>query len=342
MNWQIKQGDALTVLRDMPDASVHTCVTSPPYWGLRDYGVEGQLGLEATPGEYVARLVDVFAEVRRCLRSDGTLWVVLGDSWMSSSTGPGGEGKSTLGGGLSTQIEARKRPAKTGGLAPKQMVGIPWRIAFALQEDGWWLRSDIIWHKPNPMPESVRDRPTKAHEYVFLLSRSVRYYYDHKGIREQPQPDTYDRYDRGRSKKHKYSDGGPGNQTIATSLDHMAKKRGHARTHQGFQECWDRMSKDEQQAMGRNKRDVWTVSTTAYPEAHFATFPPALIEPCILAGCPAGGTVLDPFCGSGTTGMVAIRHGRKFIGIELNPAYVDMGRGRIMNDAPLLAREMEA
>ncbi len=287
--------------RRAADESVQCCVTSPPYWGLRDYGVKGQFGLEKTPDEYVARMVQVFREVKRVLRKDGTLWLNLGDSYAQSEVRHRNGSNGTLAGGPETAWNAGT--AQTGkrlshGLKPKELVGIPWRVAFALQADGWWLRSDIIWHKPNPMPESVTDRPTKSHEYLFLMTKSERYVYDAEAISEEAITPL-----RAREK-------GNGESAVDTKL------RGHG-SHCGTYEG------------GRNRRTVWTVATKPYKGAHFACFPPKLIEPCILAGCPEGGTVLDPFAGAGTTGMVALRHGRNFVGVELNPAYLDMARHRI-------------
>ena len=333
MNVRILEGDALAVLRTLADESVNCCVTSPCYWGLRDYGVPGQMGLEKTPEEFVERLVAVFREVRRVLRDDGTIWVNLGDSYAASTKGSGGHNpKQDSNAGSWHDSRRWKIP---GGLKQKDLVGIPWRVAFALQADGWWLRSDIIWHKPNPMPESVTDRPTKAHEYLFLLAKSARYYYDAKAIAEPCKLDTPRRYERGRSDHHKNADGGPGNQTICKTLEHMRRRSSgnvtrklangtdsRLNTHMGSSVPWTDTGE------GRNRRTVWTVSTKPFKGAHFATFPPKLIEPCILAGCPPGGVVLDPFCGSGTTGMVARQHGRNFVGIELNPDYAVMARAR--------------
>lgn len=284
-SYSIINADVLDGLAQLDDGSVQTCVTSPPYWGLRDYGVEGQIGLEKTPEEYVERMVGVFREVRRVLKDDGTLWLNLGDIYGGPS-----------------------------GTQSKQLQGIPWRVAFALQADGWYLRQDIIWHKPNPMPESVRDRCTKAHEYIFLLSKQARYYYDQDACREKT-----------------------GNEI---SEEEYAKLDGRRHFHehdltQGMMQ-YNTEFKSATHPLGRNKRSVWTVPPQSYSEAHFATFPPKLIEPCILAGCPVDGIVLDPFCGSGTTGMVALRHGRRFIGIELNAEYVDMAHRRIQGDMPLL------
>ena len=274
----IYQGDALEVLRSLPSESVHCCVTSPPYWGLRDYGVEGQIGLEPTLQEYVEVLVEVFREVRRVLRDDGTLWLNLGDSYASGGmSNP--SSKSTLGGGKDLGAAdysiTRKVP---NGLKPKDLVGIPWRVAFALQADGWYLRSDIVWHKPNAMPESVTDRPTKAHEYIFLLSKSSKYYYDADSIRE-PLSEQ-------RAKQAgKLVDPGNDAKKRKKQIEHD-KKRGSGGHFDGHK--W-RMN-----PLGRNKRSVWTVSTKPFPGAHFAVYPPDLIEPMILAGtspkaCPKCG-----------------------------------------------------
>ncbi len=290
------QGDALTVLRELPDESVNCVVTSPPYWGLRDYGCEGQIGLEETPALYLERMVAVFSEVRRVLRSDGTAWVNIGDSYNAYNGGAGPSSKLSQ-----NQSEQRPRLATGYGLQckelkPKDLIGMPWMLAFALRSDGWYLRSEIIWHKPNPMPESVTDRPTKSHEQLFLLTKSARYWYDADAIRE---PAEWARW---------------GAQTTI-------------KDYRGINPV-DMDSLEERRTEGRNKRDVWTVATEPYPEAHFATFPEALIEPCILAGCPAGGVVLDPFLGSGTTAAVARRLGRRAVGIELNPDYLEMAKRR--------------
>ncbi len=298
-------GDCLDVLPTLAAQSVHCCVTSPPYWGLRDYGVSGQLGLEPTPEEYVAHLVAVFREVRRVLRDDGTLWLNMGDSYAGSGKGH------TKSGTIEGYKQATNRGSATGmpamvidGLKPKDLVGIPWRVAFALQADGWYLRSDIIWAKPNPMPESVTDRPTKAHEYLFLLAKSARYYYDYEAVKE-PMADTS-------AARYAYGFGGVKNEHLK-STDKPTAVVGNKDAGDGK----------------RNRRDVWTITTKPYKGAHFATMPPDLVEPCILAGCPAGGVVLDPFCGSGTVGEVATRLGRSFVGIDLNPDYRPMQEERI-------------
>jgi len=306
---RILQGDSLEVLQDLPDGFVNTCVTSPPYWGLRDYGVDGQLGAEPSPEEYIERMVAIFREVRRVLRDDGTLWLNLGDSYVGTGhKGQHRDPKYAQG----RNGQARALNNKVDGLKPKNLVGIPWRVAFALQADGWYLRSDIIWHKPNAMPESVKDRPTKAHEYIFLLTKKPRYYYDADAIRE-----PHVQKDRRGSRRVTYEIKAKGEQHAPS------KSAGYL----------------GQNPKGRNKRTVWTVPTRPYKGAHFAVFPPDLIEPCILAGAPEGGIVLDPFFGSGTTGLVARKHGRHYLGIELNREYIELARKRIKSE--LGAKECE-
>ena len=273
---------------------MNTCVTSPPYWGLRDYGVEGQLGLEETPEAYVSKLVEVFRGVRRVLRDDGTVFLNLGDSYAAG--GHGGHNKSESFNGHNDREGDRCPKKAPPGLKPKDMVGIPWMVAFALRADGWYLRQEIIWHKPAPMPESVTDRCTKAHESIFLLAKSQRYYFDSEAIAEPGVEPDRQRSDR---------IGGKNGATVRHS-------------HGGVMGA----------SQTRNKRSVWTVNTKPYKGAHFATFPPKLIEPCILAGCPEGGTVLDPFLGSGTTAAVAQKFGRKCIGIELNEEYCELAAKR--------------
>ncbi len=307
--------DCLEGLKQLPDNSINCCVTSPPYWGLRDYGVEGQVGIEETPEEYVAKMVEVFREVKRVLRDDGTLWLNLGDSYAGSwgnyaPTGQGGQRPKNTERWQRRAYEDKVdwRPPtsnKHKGLKPKDLVGIPWMVAFALRADGWYLRQDIIWHKPNPMPESVKDRCTKAHEYIFLLAKSAQYYYDNEAIKEDAKPESKKRYKSTfhTGKKEISGQGRPGNASNTPGYKKWTGKR--------------------------NKRSVWTVPTKPFKEAHFATFPPDLIKPCILAGCPAGGVVLDPFMGSGTTGMVAAMYQRNFIGFELNPEYCKMAEKRI-------------
>ena len=317
----VHTGDALTVLRTLPDASVHCCVTSPPYWGLRDYGVAGQLGLEPTPAEFVAAMVAVFAEVRRVLRDDGVLWLNLGDSYTPVNRGENAKPRreypahmqaAHMHADLVTRREVIEG-AQRAGLKQKDLVGIPWRVAFALQADGWWLRSDCIWHKPNPMPESVQDRPTKAHEYVFLLTKSARYWYDAAAVSE---PSEY-----------------AGEQTgVCRGTKRRATAMGREPTGN------EKLGANWIQPSTRNCRTVWSVCTQPFSGAHFATMPEAIVETCIAAGCPEGGTALDPFAGSGTTGVVAVRRGRSFVGIELNPEYAAMARRRITAEAPLFVQ----
>ena len=340
MSVRILVGDVRDKLEELPDESVHCVVTSPPYYGLRDYGVAGQIGLEATPDEYVAQMVAVFGEVRRVLRPDGTLWLNLGDSYAQGGSG-GYSGKSTLAGFSNPQTKGRQMAAMSlprspvGGMKPKDLCGIPWRVAFALQEDGWWLRQDIIWAKPNPMPESVTDRCTKAHEYLFLLSKSERYSYDADAIAEPVASSTLERLGQPNLANQKGSDRVPGKTNGPMRAVYGGRNK-HARygtrIHSGNEDTGAYVDR------GANKRSVWTVATAPYREAHFATFPPALVEPCILAGCPKGGAVLDPFGGAGTTGLVADRLGRDAILIELNPKYAEMARRRINEDrGPLFA-----
>ena len=301
MSIKILQGNCLETLSSLEEKSVNTCVTSPPYWGLRDYGTDDQLGLEETPEKFVENLVNVFREVRRVLRDDGTVWLNLGDSYAGPKGNNRGEG---AGGGQERGELLGFDNIKTKvpkGLKQKDLVGIPWRVAFALQADGWYLRQDIIWHKPNPMPESVTDRCTKAHEYVFLLSKSPKYYYDNEAIKEDSAESSKDRLKQN-IKNQKGSSRVPGKTNGAMNAVGSEK---------------------------RNKRSVWSVVTQPYSEAHFATYPPELIKPCILAGCPEGGTVLDPFGGSGTTAQVASNLNRNAILCELNPEYVDIAKGRL-------------
>lgn len=346
MTCKILQGDALLKLPEIPDESVQCCVTSPPYWGLRDYGVAGQLGLERTPEEYVSKMVAVFREVKRVLRSDGTLWLNIGDSYSGSwarSDNPGGKGglskmqASNLGSYTVGEAVGRAVPRVCpDGLKPKDLVGIPWLLAFALRADGWYLRQDIIWAKPNPMPESVRDRCTKSHEYIFLLAKSERYYYDADAIAEESVTNDLRRpYG---SQGAWEMDGRPEEQKHGGEpRSHKGSKfnTGKTAVHQLSRSSDSPRVTDTPDQEYRNKRSVWSVSTKSYSEAHFATFPPDLIEPCIKAGCPEGGTVLDPFSGAGTTGLVATRFHRNYIGIELNPEYIAMSQSRIVNDAPL-------
>jgi len=319
----IHQGDCLDILRDIPSGSVNCCITSPPFWRLRDYGMDDQIGLEDTPAGYVSRMVEVFSEVHRVLCDDGTVWLNLGDSYASNGRNRSVEQSTkdtSLDGGTATQCQTLSQQSKVvDGLKPKDLVGIPWRVAFALQDSGWYLRQDIIWHKPSPMPESVTDRCTKAHEYIFLLSKSRRYYFDSAAIAEPCTESNASRPRMGQGPNTQYNqkrksmkmpDGwgtGPG---------------GHGSFHRNGREK-GRQDNAELPST-KNKRSVWTVPSKPYKDAHFAVFPLDLIEPCVLAGCPEGGVVLDPFIGSGTTAEVAKYNGRKCIGIELNPEYCEL------------------
>lgn len=403
---EIIQGDALQELQKLKSGSVHCCVTSPPYYALRDYQVSGQIGLEKTPEEYVAKMVEVFRGVRRVLRDDGTLFLNLGDSFWGGGNYRGINSENTLSEkqnsnrgarGICQELVALGKTT-SWGLKPKDLCGIPWRVAFALQADGWYLRSDIIWHKPNPMPESVSDRPTKAHEYLFLLTKRARYYYDAEAIKEPAIYSGITGMDETGFKNAAEFSGKHGEAAI-NGHQRRDKQRGHSRRHDGFNDRWDAMEKSEQCSGMRNKRSVWTVATSPYPESHFATFAPDLIKPCILAGtsvkgcCPKCGapwervveritgvpdsyngsdfrrgkkaesanalsavgqqertvefkttgwqptcdcgeektvpcTVLDPFFGSGTVGQVSLEFGRKCIGIELNPKYIELAKNR--------------
>jgi len=295
--------NCLTGLAKLESGTVDCCVTSPPYFGLRDYGTDEQIGLEETPDAFVKSLVEVFREVKRVLKNDGTLWLNLGDSYFSDSKGSGG--KSEKQDSNPGSFYVTKKFKRTNGLKPKDLIGIPWRVAFALQADGWYLRQDIIWHKPNPMPESVTDRCTKAHEYIFLLSKSARYYYDADAIKEET-----------------------GREAGAPRIFGAKKQEGTLRQDIGREFVDDGT---------RNKRSVWTVTTKPYSGAHFATFPQDLIEPCIKAGCRPNGIVLDPFMGAGTTAIVARKLNRNYIGYELNPEYIKIAERRIVDELGMFA-----
>jgi DNA modification methylase len=309
---RIEFGDCRDTMRRWAadGVKVQTCVTSPPYFGLRDYGHEGQIGLEPTPEAYIAAMVEVFRCVRDVLADDGTLWLNLGDSYSTPKVG-NTQGTGTSGCSRPHHKDLNKSKfskALPPGMKPKNLIGIPWRVAFALQADGWYLRQDIIWHKPNPMPESVRDRCTKAHEYIFLLSKSARYWYDAEAVKEASDP-----FSVAHGKKY-------------GSMPSIAQKGNPDRNDNGGKGTHCGVAPGRET---RNRRSVWTVATQPYSGAHFATFPPALIKPCILAGSRQGDVVLDPFMGSGTTAQVAVQHGRQYLGCELNPAYADLQRERI-------------
>ena len=311
--------DCRETLKRMPEQFIQCCVTSPPYYGLRDYGHDGQIGLEETPEHYVQKLVEVFRMVREKMKDDGTLWLNLGDSYWG---GKGASGQAyatsmvgqreTINGHqhqISGKGETRPTDRKHDIIKPKDLIGIPWMVAFALRADGWYLRQDIIWHKPNPMPESVTDRCTKSHEYIFLLSKSQKYFFNQEAIKEKGAQNKWGKYS-----NPKY---GNGSQGKMQSIKEMTAKE--------YIDKYELV----------NKKSVWSVATKPFPEAHFATFPEALIEPCILAGCPEKGIIYDPFMGAATTALVSLRANRQFVGSELNPDYVKIGMKRIM---PLLTQ----
>jgi DNA modification methylase len=307
---RIEFGDCREIMRSWAaeDVKAQMCVTSPPYFGLRDYGHEGQIGLEQTPEEYTKAMVEVFRCVKDVLADDGTLWLNIGDSYASGGRKTRDPGQSKLHPAFTGEGNATTsfRPDDGEGVKPKDLIGIPWMLAFALRADGWYLRQDIIWHKPNPMPESVRDRCTKAHEYIFLLSKSERYFFDSEAMKEPAVSEKP-----AGNKTHKY---------VGTGDPKNATKEGLVKL-AGVE--WET----------RNRRSVWTVATRPYKGAHFATFPPALIEPCILAGSRPGDIVLDPFMGSGTTAAVALQHGRQYLGCELNENYKPLQDERILKSS---------
>lgn len=359
----------------IPDKSVHCIVTSPPYWNLRNYKVAGQLGLEKTPAEYIEKMVQVFREAWRVLQDDGTLWINIGDCYASKGkkrTRKQATAKTTLQGSLDGQCESLVQNSKiVDGLKAKDLVGIPWMLAFALRADGWYLRQDIIWHKPNPMPESATDRCTRAHEYVFMFSKSSRYYYDAYAIRtalkektfttfgiestghgdgsglvqsenwardvpvRKPKvwktPDGWDAGAGGHSSIHRNG------REKGAPADKPDKQRGHFRRHAGFNDRWDKMTVEQQQSMGANKRSVWTIATAGYSGDHYATFPEDLILDPIKAGCPPYGVVLDPFMGRGTTGLVAVKNSRYFLGLELNPYDIGKAEERLYKEGGIFA-----
>jgi DNA modification methylase len=345
----ILQGDWLGVLKTLPDESINCVVTSPPYWGLRDYGVNGQLGLEPSPYEYVSNLVDGFEEIRRVLRPDGTIWLNLGDCYCSTSPGTMPD-VTHQDGTLEGTKRAKKvrRRLQPEGIKPKDLVGIPWRVAFAFQNYGWYLRSDIIWHKPNPMPESVRDRPTKSHEYLFLLSKSEKYYFDVKAYAEPCRESNADRPRMGQGEKTIYRQK---RKTMPMPAGWATGKGKHTAVSHCRPDVWKKTGLTVPQKVAttetRNRRTVWTIPIQPYKGSHFATYPIRLIEPCILAGCPEGGIVFDPFMGAGTTAIAAVKHGRNYLGIELNPEYINLANQRIKrwinkHGTPLFMENMNA
>ena len=305
---KIYAGDALEVLRELPAEFVDCIVTSPPYYGLRNYGVDGQIGLEESPEHYIKRLTDVFMECHRVLKKEGTMWIVIGDSYAGSGRGVGNVNKKGIQSKVSFTGDFLK-PYKLNGYKNKDLMGIPWALAFSLRECGWYLRQDIIWSKPNPMPESVRDRCTKAHEYIFLLSKSPKYYFNHEAMLE---PAKYD----GRKATTHAGSAKYHNNVTGLSTQSLSK---------GGRNRWQ--MKDGEYM--RNKRSVWVVPTRPFKDAHFATFPVDLVKTCIQAGCPMGGVVLDPFMGAGTTALVARELGSNYIGVELNVEYIEIAEKRL-------------
>lgn len=299
MSFALYQGDAGACARCFPQGCVRTCITSPPYWGLRDYGVDGQIGLEVTPEEFVAKLVAVFREVRQLLADDGTLWVVIGDCFTSNNRKYRDRDQMLGARGMNFRAPTPQ------GLKAKELVGIPWRLAFALQADGWFLRSDIIWHKLQPMPESVQDRPTRAHEYVFMFAKSERYFYNHKAILE-PFADARMGRDGGKKSSERNRGGRDDGFTTPSGIDPSANG-------------------------GKNKRSVWSLSAELSKVPHYASYPTKLVEPMVLAGSAPGDLVLDPFCGTATTGVVALRHGRRFVGFDLSAEYLTYSWNRLTN-----------
>ena len=325
---RIEFGDCRDTMRRWAADGVRAqmCVTSPPYFGLRDYGHDGQIGLEQTPEQYIAAMVEVFRCVRDVLADDGTLWLNIGDSYATQGGAHGGRNDNQRGVGAKRthdngggDQQARRAP---DGLKPKDLIGIPWMLAFALRADGWYLRQDIIWHKPNPMPESVRDRCTKAHEYIFLLSKAERYFFDNDSIREPWEGEAAKAVAMGTKEVGQRGINASARRGLTDGQTTQFRKQGHSGYFGADGKCL-------LNPLGANKRSVWKVATRPYKGAHFATFPPALIEPCILAGSRPGDIVLDPFMGSGTTAAVAIQHGRQYLGCELNPEYGPLQDERI-------------
>lgn len=307
-SYQILRGDVRARAREIPDGVVRCCVTSPPYWGLRDYGVDGQIGLEATLDQFVGELVEVFREVRRVLTDDGTLWLNLGDAY--ARNGGAKAGAARIGRKhQAAAVEAQKRMGRRDfgeEIKEKDLMGVPWTVALALRADGWWLRSEIIWHKTNPQPETVTDRPCRSHEHLFLLSKSPRYFYNAEAVKEPVSGTAHARGSGVNPKARSNAAGSRQNASFSAAVSQLVEKR--------------------------NKRTVWTLQSRPFPGSHFATFPPELVEPCVLAGSEPGDVVFDPFSGAGTTGLVALRYGRDYLGIELNPKYAEMAEARLELD----------
>lgn len=351
MSITILQGDVREVLPSLPSDHFDCCVTSPPYWGLRDYGVSGQIGLELTLAEYLETMVGVCREIRRVLKPEGTFWLNIGDSYAANRGGTVPPAETLAGGvgGWTDEGERVNRGRRDGynpsrdpkghGLKHKDLCMVPNRLAILLQEDGWYVRSEIIWHKPNPMPESVRDRPTSAHEKVWLLTKSERYFYDAESVKE---PAIYEgltgQDESGFKNPANFSGKHAATPSVRNQRPSKDKQRGHSRRHAGFNDRWDAMDRSQQCSGFRNVRNVWSIATRPFAGAHFATMAPELAERCVSAGSPAGGSVLDPFGGAGTTGLIADRLGRRATLIELNRDYIGIAKSRIEADSPLFAR----
>jgi DNA modification methylase len=339
MSVRIIAGDCRAALRTLPDCSVNCCVTSPPYWRQRDYGMAEQIGLEQTPEEFTHELVEVFREVRRVLRDDGTCWINIGDKWASGGNGGGGSFMEQRADARSHAKNSKGWRSPPAGYKDKDLVGLPFMLAFAMRADGWFWRQCNVWAKPNCMPESVRDRSTASHEYVLQFSKRNDYWYDCDAARTPAAPASETRLAQNVEAQEGSTRANGGAKTNGTmkAVRRTDKQRGHTRKHAGFNDRWDAMEKSQQQQMGANLRSVWWISPAQCREAHFAVMPEALAEICIVAGCPRGGIVLDPFGGAGTTGLVADRLQRDAILIELNPEYAAIARKRICGDAPLFA-----
>jgi DNA modification methylase len=340
MTVRILKGNSLDILRSLPNGSVHCSVSSPPYWRQRDYGMAGQIGLETTPEEYITKLVAIYREINRVLRDDGTAWINIGDKWASGGNGGGGSFMAERGDAWAHAKQSKGWRSPPTGYKDKDLVGLPFMLAFAMRADGWFWRQCNIWAKPNGMPESVSDRSTISHEYVLHFSKQNDYWYDSDAARTPAAPSFETRLAQdvdSQAGSDRANGGAKTNGTMKAVSRKSDKRRGHTRRHAGFNDRWDAMERDGQIANGANLRSVWWISPAQYRGGHYAVMPDTLAEICITAGCPKGGVVLDPFGGAGTTGLVADRLGRDAILIELNPEYAEMAERRIKDDAGMFA-----